>query len=44
MSHTMKEQIFKLALEIISKIVLDLLDNGKLDNSAEKRISDNSPK
>ena len=44
MSHTMKEQIFKLALEIISKIVLDLLDNGKLDNSAGKQISDNSPK
>ena len=44
MSQNMKEQIFKLAMEIIAKIVMDLLDNGKLDNSAGKQISDNSPK
>ena len=44
MSHTMKEQIFKLALEIISKIVLDLLDNGKLDNSNSPKNLENPPK
>lgn len=29
----MKDQIYKLILEIITKIVNDLLDNGKLDGS-----------
>ena len=40
----MKEQIFKLALEIISKIVIDLLDDGKLNNSTENKIIGNPPK
>ena len=32
----MKEQLFKLALEIVLKIVADLLDDGKLNNSAKQ--------
>ena len=44
MSHTMKEQIFKLAMEIIAKIVMDLLDNGKIDNSNSPKNLENPPK
>lgn len=40
----MKEQLLKLALEIVWKIVADLLDNGKFDNSTSNKISENSPK
>lgn len=36
----MKEQIFKLALDIIFKIVADLLDNGKIDGSNTSNKSD----
>ena len=40
----MKEQIFKLAMEIIAKIVMDLLDNGKIDNSTAPKNLDTPPK
>ena len=36
MSVIMKEQLLKIALEILHKIVMDLLDDGKLNNSASK--------
>lgn len=32
----MKDQLLKIALEILHKIVMDLLDDGKLNNSANK--------
>ena len=31
--HIMKEKIFSIIVSILEKIVLDLLDNGKLDGS-----------
>ena len=32
----MKEQLLKIALEILHKIVMDLLDDGKINNSVNK--------
>ena len=32
----MKDQLLKIALEILHKIVMDLLDDGKLNNSVNK--------
>lgn len=32
----MKEHLLKIALEILHKIVMDLLDDGKLNNSAKQ--------
>lgn len=32
----MKEQLLKIALEILQKIVMDLIDDGKLNNSVNK--------
>ena len=32
----MKEQLLKLALEILHKIVADLIDDGKLNNSVKQ--------
>lgn len=32
----MKEQLLKIALEILHKIVMDLLDDGKLNNSTKQ--------
>lgn len=40
----MKEQIFKIIVSILEKIVLDLLDNGKLDNSTGNPKIENPPK
>ena len=37
----MKEQLLKIALEILHKIVMDLLNDGKLNNST---IKSESPK
>ena len=39
----MKETIFKLALEIISWIVRDLLDDGKINGSTTSKKTENSP-
>lgn len=39
----MKETIFKLALEIISGIVRDLLDDGKINGSTTSKKTENSP-
>ena len=39
----MKEKLLMLALDILYKIVADLLDNGKLDGSAKKTESEKSP-
>ena len=36
MAVIMKEQLLKIALEILHKIVMDLLDDGKLNDSAGK--------
>lgn len=32
----MKEELLKIALEILRKIVMDLIDDGKLNNSVNK--------
>ena len=32
----MKEHLLKIALEILHKIVMDLLDDGKFNNSVNK--------
>lgn len=34
--RVMKEQLLKIALEILHKIVADLIDDGKLNNSAKQ--------
>jgi hypothetical protein len=39
----MKETIFKLALEIISWIVRDLLDDGKINGSTTSKKNENPP-
>ena len=39
----MKDHIFKLALEIISWIVRDLLDDGKINGSTSPKKNDNPP-
>lgn len=35
----MKDQLLKIALEILQKIVMDLIDDGKLNNSAKQSES-----
>ena len=37
MAVIMKDQLLKIALEILHKIVMDLLDDGKLNNSAKQQ-------
>ena len=44
MADKMRNKLLEIALEILRKIVFDLLDDGKLNNSSGDSKNDNSPK
>ena len=40
----MKDQIFKIALQIVFHIIADLIDDGKISNSAQNDVIVKPPK
>lgn len=40
----MKEQIFKIALQIVFHIIADLIDDGKINNSIQNDGTAKAPK
>ena len=40
----MKEHIFKIALQIVFHIIADLIDDGKINNSAQNADIEKTPK